>query len=183
MTSVLNTIIEYANDGLVTQLKDLIGDDDYAKSMLVRVGQLQDDPTTNLNLLGASITVLTMMGDHDDPDKWVNTVLGGPGQEIRFDANPYEIGGGEIWWRRFTTKISQFWPETFTREQARQWGHEVLSRAEYAIKHAPLVGATDDYGECATEIKVVYSRNLEEGGPGQFIWQAKIWWQVMTGKE
>ena len=182
MTSVMNTILDYTNQALQRQLQDLVADDDPAKAGLVRIGQLQDDPTINLNLIGSSITVVSMMGDHDDPDKWPNVVWGGPGHEIRFDGPAYEIGGGEMWWRRFTTKLDQFWPDSYEREDARVQALEILSRAEHAIKTSPVLGITDDYGESALQINVVYSRNLEEGGPGQFIWRAKIWWQVATGK-
>lgn len=174
--SVLNTIVDAVNDSLVLNLKDLINKSDPAYAGLVRIGQLQDDPTN------PGLIVLTQSGDHVDPDRWMHGIVGGPGQQLPIHLDTFEIGCGEMWYRRFTTEISQFWPQAFEREEARIWAQVILSRAEDAIRKTVTNSDADDFGESWVQTNMVMSRNVEQGGPGQFIWRAKIWWQAMTNR-
>lgn len=176
-TSVVNLIIDSVNADLVLNLQTLVAQGDATKAFLVRPGLLQADPTPGIN-------VLTHVNDPEDEKSWENAVVSGPGSDLRTLVSnyPYEIGEGELWYRRFTTELIQFWKPGFSRDDARRFSNVVLSRAEHTIKHSISGLGPDSFGEVSLAFYIASSRNSEGGGPGQFAWYGRIRWQALTGK-
>ena len=175
-TSVMNLIIDRINDNLEQAMLEKVSKVDDTRAGLVRTGLLQDDPTIY------KIVVLSFSNDPDRDDRWKHSITnydptstsGIPG---------YEIGGGEMWYRRFTTKLEMYWKSNFNRLKARQDANVVLSRAEHTIRKSAMNGLADDFGEYALQLYIKNSELYEAGGEGQFITHAKIWWEVLTGKD
>lgn len=174
MINVFDLIIDAVNDNLVKELRTLVSEDDPSRAGLVRAGQLQDNP------LKFGISVLTFTNDKDDPKTWPHAVTSGTGEKLVSNPFSYEIGGGEFWYRRFSTQILQFWPPNTSRELSRRYAGNVLARAEYAIKTTPLGIGPDDLGEAPIQIYLASSFNKEGGGGSQFIWRGDIYWQCLT---
>jgi len=174
-TSVLNLVIDKVNDDLEVALIEKVERTDDTRAGLVRTGLLQDDPTIY------KVSVLSYSNDVDREDRWKHGVAN---YDIASASNPpgYEIGGGGMWFRRFTTKIEMYWKSSFNRQKARLNANVVLSRAEHTIKQVNMNGLADTFGEYATAIYVRNSELYEAGGQGQFITHAKIWWEVLTYK-
>lgn len=175
-SSICNSLIAVANKDLTIQLQTLVGATDESHAFLVRAGLLQDDPTPG-------VSILTHTNDPAKPGEWWHSVVAGPEEKLSPHIDAYEIGGAELWWRRFTTTLTQFWSPTDDRSTAEQLASLVLARSEYALKNLNLnsIGA-DDYGETPLMIHIVSSYNHEAGGPGQFIWRGQVRWQVLTIK-
>lgn len=177
------TIHEKILDAAVLDLTDAfagLAEDEAAG--VIKIGNLQDDPEKNRN----SITI--HVGDADAPGSWDdNTHARGDNALDRYayQAEAFEVGGGSLWWRRFSVKYSFF----FTRSKEDQRLAAVLAsttraRIEKAISLSGRIpGLTDDNGETAIKIVVVTSGDVEGGGPpAAYIHRGKVRWQVQTGR-
>lgn len=174
MSNIFDLVIDAVNSRLLIDMQSLIDETDIARAGLVRAGVLQDNP------LKFGVSVLTHPNDISDPKSWPHAVVSGAGEKLGLQSYPYEIGGGEMWYRRFSTQIEQFWKAGTPRESARRFSGTVLSRAEHAIKNANIAVGADSFGETPIAVYLSSSYNSEGGGGNQFIWRGFIWWQCLT---
>lgn len=174
--AISNIIIDNVNTYLTTVLQDEVDVNDDTRAGLVRPGLLQDDPTRY------KVSVLTFPNDPDSETSWMNEIVATNANGADMNPPPYEIGGGEMWYRRFTTQLELFYRTKVKRDESRELSGVVLARAELAIAQQPLNLPSDDFGEEAIQVRVMKSSIAQGGGEGQFIWHCKIWWQVLTGK-
>ena len=186
---ICTSLIGAMEDLLEAACQTNVADDDPSRALIVRAGRLQDDPTTNY------VHVLIHPNDPDDRETWHHeiirenlTAMQNPwgGADFRLPQGMYEIGGGEMWWRRFTIQLTMFWiGKNLTRTQARDYSFLVLGRAEEAIKEG---GSTfgelqDSWEESVWGWFVRRSWIAERGGPDvDWIWDAKIWVEFGTQK-
>lgn len=169
-------IAETVDAALLSEMQTLINSNDETRAGLVRVGKLQQNPVIPV------VSILTQANDPDSPDLWPHEIVKAPPTSESI-IPAYQIGGGEMWWRRFTTEIQQFWKTDTDRETALKYSSVVLSRAEKTIS-TTLLGLIDDFGEGAGSVNVIRSKNIEGGGPPRnFIYRGRIWWQVLTEKD
>ena len=157
------------------------GIDDYSGSDLVRLGRLMDDPE------GYENPICVHENDPEDPNEWLHQqATEMPG--YRSQWMPYgtrEIGGGEVWVRRFTVELNIYLTrEGLEREAAKGVMDTVHGRAHHALKDSKkLQGIIDDYGEIVwlSAGCVVRSRMVLSGGPpSSWIGRGKLWLQVWT---
>lgn len=174
--SIINNLIDGVNLYLTERLQDDVAVDDPTRAGLVRPGLLQDDPTR------FHVSVLTFPNDPDSDNSWKHEIVVDNANGQQYNPPPYELGGGEMWYRRFTTSLELFYRTSVKREQARELSNVILSRAELAIAQFPVANEVDDFGELALQVRVMSSLIDQGGGDGQAIWHGKIWWQVLTGK-
>lgn len=177
--SIINQIVVAANASLSVAMRTALDANDETRAGVVKIGLLQDDPTRSVT--GVSIT--THLHDPDDDSGWRHAVVSGPGSTLGTNPPPYEIGGGEMWYRRYTTMLTQFFKSNVTATRSRELASIILSRAETAIKRMSLPQEQDDFGEVALQVLIHSSVNVQSGGPGAYIYHGKIWFQVLTEKE
>ena len=174
-TSILNLIIDAAIDKLVEDLSTNISDE--TKAGLIRDGRLQDDPTQY------GITVLAYPNDPYD-ETWIHTVAKGKEHNLLgLDVPPYEIGGGEMWWRRFTAQLVMFFEPDVNRHEARMRAMVVLSRAEWSLSNLSIGDLGDTFGERGHKVFVVRSYTRHSGGTGTYIWKGMVNFVALTSKE
>lgn len=175
--SIIDLLVESVNQSLLYRLHDSVDTTDPSRAYQVRIGLLQDDPTHGVN-------ILTHANDPDDVKGWLHAVVSGPGADLRTNLSniPYEIGGGELWFRRFTTELYIFCVPNASRDDSRREANVVLRRAEDAIRHADIGVGPDSWNEYGLAMYVATSVNTEGGGPGQFIYHARVQFQILTGQ-
>lgn len=172
----INTVIDLVNDRLTKELRTWISENDEARAGLVRPGLLQDDPTRY------TISVLTHPNDPDNDKEWRHSVA--EGKYLGVELPAYEVGGGQFWIRRFTTKLELYFRPNVDRTKARTIAGLVLARAEHAIWNVNFWDVTpDSLGELPQPPCVPASSvQTEGGGEGEYIWHCTIWWYVLTAK-
>lgn len=165
-TSIINLVIDSVNQHLLEVLQTDLETSDTTRANTVRLGAFQADPT-----VGTGITVMTYCNDPDS-DEWEH------------ECYDYELGGPEMWWRRFTVKISQFYGQNVKdRMEGNALASSVLTRTEAALSRwRPNGVGPDSEGEVPVELQVKYSRNKAGGAPGSFIYRGVIFFQVRTDK-
>ncbi len=174
-TSIVNLIIDQANEHLIADLQTNVPASDPTRAVLIRPGLLQDNP------LAFNVIVLTYANDPDDPNGWRHSIS--QNQGVGFQNPPsFETGGGQLWYRRFTTTLELYWPTNYDRQLARQYANVILSRTENSFWTRQFQNLFDTFGEAALQTYVINSHLSDAGGPGQFIQHCKIWWQVLTAK-
>ena len=176
--SLTYMLIQHINNNLEQDMQTNIPVNDPTRANLVRPGLLQDDPTI------ARINVLTYANDPDDELGWLHGVIpGGTPNQTTQDPPSYQIGGGEMWYRRFKTMIEVFPSPKVDRQGALQLASVVLARAERTLTLLDMNIGTDDFGESAIDLRVMKSGLIFGGGEGQFIHICNIWYQILTEKE
>jgi len=147
---------------------------------VVKGGKLLDNPVK----LRISVTV--NIGDPQAPEDWEDANVA---VNIRpaiavwaIRTQPYEIGGGESWWRRGTVDWAYFGIKTKEDQvRAREIAMVTASRIQHAMRKSPRVLAlTDSFGETAIQVVNVTSRMIEGGGPSAHIWRGHMRYQVQT---
>jgi hypothetical protein len=174
-TSALNDILTTINASLKVAMQTGVASTDPTRANLVRPGLLQQSP------LIANINVLTRYNDPDEPNAWRHSVVG-IGESIHVHLPNYEVGGGGFFYRRFTTKLEQFFRSGVNREQAEELSAIIMSRAEETIAETRFISGSDSFGETPMQAYIHSSTNIEAGGQGQFIYKGKIWWVCLTEK-
>jgi len=174
--AIINMIIESVNDHLTELLQDDVDTSDSTRAGLVRPGLLQDDPTR------FKVSVMTFPNDPDADGQWRHEIVVPNANGAEHNPPPYELGGGEMWYRRFTVQLEMFFSTRITRDNARQLAAVIISRAERSVALAPVALGIDEFGEEPLQTRVMSSTLTQGGGEGQFIWYGKIWFQVLTGK-
>lgn len=174
--SIINMVIESVNNHLTEILQDDVDTTDSTRAGLVRPGLLQDDPTR------FKVIAMTFPNDPDADGQWRSEIVVPNGNGADYNPPPYELGGGEMWYRRFTVQLEMFFGARIDRDTSRQLATVILSRAERSIALAPVALGSDDFGEQGIQTRVMSSTLSQGGGDGQFIWYGKVWFQVLTGK-
>ncbi len=177
--SIVSMIAEMTTQFLLLELQSLVSRGDPTLAGLVRTGLLQQSP-----LSSGGINILTQYNDPDDENAWRHSIIAAEeSHKIGLMLPAYEIGGGQMWFRRYTTKLTLFFKTGDTRESAQEEAQIIMSRAENAILTSPLPTGGDSYGEYALQNYLYASKNIEGGGPGQFIFYGCIWWQTLCEKQ
>lgn len=175
MAGIVPLILEELKTYLTTKLIEEISSSDLSKATEVKIGRFQDDP------LESNVYVAISPGD---PTKeWEDGIVTLESmQNIGFNIDPREVGGGETWWRRGVAQIGCFYiNERLNEEEAMLNAHNTLHRLMYALRNAPVGGITDEYNEKSVKMFVAAHQFSESGGPeDQYIWRGKVWWQVLT---
>lgn len=185
---LVDAIVEELTEALQTNIDKA----DPAYVPFIQGGKLQADPVVKGESWGHSIEV--HMGDPDTiEDKWCDELAGPEDPYVRMSnqALPFaEIGGsgfsGIFWWRRGVVDINSFFvlkPE-YDRSKARQIHNLLRRRVEKVLGEShgqKFLGLTDDEGdEHVILFMPVKSKGIESGGPNQFIWRGRVWWQALT---
>lgn len=177
-TSIISSLIHAANDALFAAMETELDSNDETRAGLVRIGKFQDNPTKY------GLAILTHSNDPDNPGTWLHSALGAGGLTLHVQSDllpPYQIGGGEFWYRRFTTQIVFFCKPTATRDRASDLANIILRRAEHTLKNVDFSSiGPDSFGESPMVLHLAQSENLENGGVGQFIYKGFVKWQVLT---
>lgn len=183
-------MVDYLEKVLVT---DVIaaGGDSVTVPFTIRGGKLQEDPTHG-------ISVLFQSGDSLD-DSFISSEynLGG---DNPFGRTRAEIGGGDLWIRRYSLEVGFFFiSQKFglrnkddIREKADEYAHLVIGRIEHALRNVDrdrsaeaqaIRSIVDEFGEiyCWTELQDV--KEIESGGPpSDYIWRVKVRFRVICQK-
>lgn len=178
-TSIGNLLINRAIERLIADLQTLVDESDVTRANTVRHGFLQDDPTT-----GTGITVMVYSNDPTAPGAWEHSVTGiGQDMNVGNSKYSYDVWGNELWYYRFSCFMKMFYKQTLSREKSVEYTHLILSRAQVALKNMlnPTSVEQDSFGNCALNVFPVRSEVTLTGGPGQFIGNAKIFFQVLVG--
>lgn len=177
--SIISLIVERTVSDLIDELQSVVSSADDSRAFLVRRGWLQDDPTPGIN-------VLVFANDPFSPGSWEHTSAAMEKAGIGLGQVATEIGGGSLFYRRFTIQLKLFWKPSHTREDAERLSHVVLSRAERQIDRLIRRGlpiGPDTFGEVALDAFPMRSEMTQKGGPGQFISEGYIRFMVLTGRE
>lgn len=177
-TSAIYEIAKSVTDHLKDVMQTELNANDLTRAGVARIGLLQQSPLTG------GINILTNTNDPDDDKGWRNSVTAGPGDSmgLNMEKFAYEIGGGSMWYRRYTTRLDQFFKASVDRVGAEQLSAIIMSRAEQAIIDAPLIEDADSFGEIPLKSYIHSTVNVEGGGPGQFIYHGMIYWFCLTEK-
>lgn len=179
-SSIIELIQDRVTERLAGELQTALNFDDTTRAYVVRTGWLQDDPTNGVN-------VLVQANDQMNPGAWEHSIYTAGQQTgaVNDSFAAFEIGGGQLWWRRFFVQLKMFWDTSIKREDAIRLSHVVLSRAEHTLMRAlfPVSVGPDSFDEYALAIYPIRSEVLQAGGDGQFISNGRILFQVLTGRD
>lgn len=164
---------------------------------LIKTGRLQDDPTV-LSASSAipSVGIYIHYNDPSDTgDGWKDGICSAVDSSMTnaaFQIPVYEIGGGEMWWRRFWVEWEMFAIDAdFDQETAYRIAAALKQGIEYFANRSSTVNPDgwecvirDQFHECSLFSKVVKSHLWEGGGPpDDYIWRGGVWLQVLTERE
>jgi len=159
------------------------------KPPYIKVGRLQDDPTT-LSSVAAIPSAYIAIEPGDEV--WNHGFAEGnkTAANLWMDITPREIGGGRIWWRRFKVRFeSYFIYSNQTQAEAARLGNlfRVLLERYCQGKNPAygngwdVIGDTFGFDESVLAVEVARSFALERGGPSDdYIWEGEVWLQVLV---
>jgi hypothetical protein len=167
-TSIVNLLIDKMVEHATSEMKDLVWES--TELGLVRSGRLQADP------LIAKLNLLIREGGKDWPD-----IIKPENYRIR--GATFQMGGGELWLRRFMAQYHLYYIGTATRDEARTSCNIILARFKKIIYEMGL-GMQDTFGETAILCSMVEEERSEGGGPAKsFIWRCKQRFEFLTETE
>jgi hypothetical protein len=167
-------------DKIVTALqKSMVDDisDENTKATLVKKGLLQE------NKLVKYIAIGVTGGDHEDTEYKDGIVTYSGLPDLAMDIPAREIGGGQIWQRRFVARLEIFFIlKAFVEDVAFQHAYDVLGRLQANIENIDLSNMTDDFGETAEGHAYTFANTFFEGGgpPQNYTFRGKILFTVFT---
>lgn len=175
-TQIVNLILETMVTHLLTKMKTEIDNDDPTQADIVKMGLLQVAKTLDNTQIGIS------GGDHEDPNYKDGILTLDDLPSIGWTTDPREIGGGQLWFRRFVAKIEVYYIlQAFDETTAHKHAYNTLGRLMYNIENAPIAGLTDTYGETALKVFCFANSFFESGGPpASYIFRGKVLFQVLT---
>lgn len=180
-TSLSSAITERLIERLTASMRTMLDKSDRVRAFVVRDGRLQDSPTQQ-----SGVSIMVYPNDPESPGSWQHSIMSmGQRLGIRGEDDPFELGGGARWYRRFTVVITMFWGGAITRSESRELSNVAMSRSEHALQEAlyPDSVGPDTFGEEAIAIYPVRSEITVKGGDGSHIDIVKIYVMVLTGKE
>jgi hypothetical protein len=176
MAGIVPLLLDAIRVQLYTKLITEVSSSDPTKATVVKIGKFQDDP------LKDNIYAAISPGDPERLE-WADGIVTLESmQNVGFNIDPREVGGGEVWWRRGIVQVGTYFiTQRYTETQAITYAHTFLARLENALQNTPVAGIEDTYGERAVLLFVSGNQFSETGGPpNQYIWRGKVWWQVLT---
>jgi len=175
---------------------DKVGSAQVLKPSLIKIGRLQDDPTSLSSTSAVPSTHIAIHeGDPDDmSDGWAHSIaardaLDRESTNLGVRLFPREIGGGSMWWRRYKVEfVSYFLYSDQTQQEAARLGNLFLALLEQycesesaARTHGWQMCGQYAFNETSLAAEVAKSIAIERGGPDDdYIWQGFIWLQVLT---
>ena len=168
------------------------------KAGKINIGRYQDDPE-RLGESSQHPSVLVAIHYHDPQDMgqgWKHTLVSAVESSAVNAAyripTPYEIGGGEMWWRRFLIEFSIYYIDAdLAQRNAARLTAGFLGALEQCTNSASRVNTygwncamTGAMGETAVRSQVIKSHAWEGGGPDDdYLWRGAVWTQVLTSKQ
>jgi hypothetical protein len=177
MAVIVPMILDALKGHLQTEMIDNVSSSDLSRATEVKIGRFQDDP------LRSNVYIAISPGDPSKSGDWEDGIVTLESmQDVGFNIDPREVGGGETWWRRGVAQIGVFYiNERLDEEDAVLNAYNTLHRLLWALRNAPVGGLTDEYNEKSVKMFVAAHQFSESGGPpDQYIWRGKVWWQVLT---
>lgn len=179
LASIERGISDLIVDAAVTDLQEAFPD-----FSLIRGGRMQENPLKNQE----GTYILVHINDPKDPKAWNDGVVSArrgdsPGQ---IWVPSYEIGGGEMWYRRFTTEFGYYaTKQKDDRSEARMSAQWVKAKIEWTLRRSQRIPTLiDSFGEIAKQVRLYSSYAIEGGGPpASFIWRGEVLWMVLTNAE
>lgn len=175
-TQIVNLILTEMVTYLTQKMRTEIDPDDPSYAVIVKKGLLQTQKTQNNVQIGVT------GGDHEDPNYKDGILTLGDLPSIGFEMDPREIGGGQMWMRRFVARLECYYiVQRFTEDQAHEVAYNTLGRLMANIEKAPIAGIRDTFGEEAIKAFCFANSFFESGGPpASYIFRGKILFQVLT---
>jgi hypothetical protein len=169
---ILSKMVDFLTQELVTNVSDSLT----PKS--IKIGRFQQDPVKSL------IHVSLHPGDPEDPAFRDGIITLEQMANISIDLDwAREIGGGELWWRRFSAVLGCYWVQDRLDEiTAMDNSYIVYGRLCQAIPKINLSNMIDEFGEQPLYTFLYGTTFFEGGGKNQYIWRGKVLWQVLTSK-
>jgi len=174
-------------------------DEEYVfEPSLIQIGRYQDDPTDLADsVYQPSCYIAIHPNDPSDMgDGWKHTVaspMDGSTTNIGVTLGGIrEIGGSELWWRRFYVQMEMFFIDSNQdQDEASRLANMMRAMLEqYCGSYNPshLHGwdcvIEDTFGETALQSYVAKSHMFETGGPDDdYIWKGGVWIQVMCARD
>lgn len=166
-TSIRNLLQDRITEHLEAYMIDTVNATDSPLG-LVKSGKLQSDPTVK------RLNLLVREGGNDYPDILL------PKDYAPVTAPVFELGGAEMWLRRFICHYELFYIGQSDRDAARTSANIIFSRFARTIRDIPMGGLTDTFGETAILVRIIKHPMREGGGPGTFIWRAEHYIEFLT---
>lgn len=175
-THIVNLTLGTMVDYLRIKMIDEIDVADPTRASVIKKGLLQTQKTQNHIQIGVT------GGDHEDPNYKDGILSLGDLPEIGFIMDPREIGGGQMWMRRFVARLEIYYiVQRFDEDTAHEHAYNTLGRLMSLIEQAPVAGLTDTFGEKAIKTFCFANTFFESGGPpASYIFRGKILFQVLT---
>jgi len=169
---ILNRMLEHLANVLIAQATDDLVPE------TIKIGRFQENPVKTV------VYVSLHPGDPEDPAFRDGIVTLEQMQNIGIDLEyPREIGGGQLWWRRFTAMIGCYWMQDRLDEwTAMDNSYVIEGRLCSAIQSVDLNNLIDEFGEQPLMPFLYGSTFFEGGGKDQYIWRGKVLWQVLTAR-
>lgn len=176
-TDIDDMIMDATEARLVKYLKTDVSDD--AKAGIVRLGKLQDDPTTQ------KINILLHPGG-EEYKNGLNTHTS-PSYGKYIDSS-YTIGAGGsgFYLHYIKVEFQLFYTNEPNRTVSRKKSTLVMARAKHAIMTwdaAAQIGAADSFGEYVYDQQVVDHWLFEGGGDGDFNWRGWMIIEFLTEQQ
>jgi hypothetical protein len=147
---------------------------------IVKEGRLQDDPTKPV------FSVMVSPNDYADDEKWADIPVSRGDEALdryQFKVYAYEVGGGEMWWRRGIIEWQIFGIKPkYKAEEIINRASLTKGRLERVVMTLALNNMTDDFKEVAKVSLPVLSNMFRSGGEKSqaLIWRGKVRYQVLT---
>ena len=173
---VIDELIVHLTDRMITQPRDLDPTDPSIVNV-IKFGRFLENPTAP----GKQIYLSISGGSQTDPDLRDQIVDSTENRQVSMYVPAYEIGGGEMWWRRGEVKVGFFLGSLKLSEDAcGDLAYEIFGRLMANIENCPVGGIVDSNGETVLLILCFASTFMESGGGGNFIWRGSVKWQILT---
>lgn len=175
MSHIVPMLLNEMQTHLENQLITLVPSNDPYRLGLVKVGRFQEDPTKTISY------VALQPGDPEDTNWKDGIVTVEQMENVGLNLYAREIGGGELWWRRFTASIGCYWlQDRLEEDEAMEASYMIMGRLCSAIPQLNVGGLVDDFSEIA-QFTILYATTFfQGGGPKKYIWRGKVMWQVLT---
>ncbi len=175
-THIVNLILDGMVTHATTQMITNVDIENPSRATIVKKGLLQTQKTQQHVQIGFT------GGDHEDPNYKDGILTLGDMPSIGFEMDPREIGGGQMWMRRFVARLECYYiVQRFSEDVAHEIAYNTLGMLMSNIENAPVTGLQDTFGERAIKVFCFANSFFESGGPpASYIFRGKILFQVLT---
>lgn len=161
-------------EALEHYLMDEVDEDDASRASIVKIGQLQLDPSR------MKISVEVHENDPDDEVHWQHNVIeeNSAADNLKPRAT---IGGTRAYWNRRFCLLVNIYMRGIDREEAGEIKGLVMARIEQMLlDHPQLDGIKDDRGEVALNCYIKRENGILSGNDRLPIYRHKLWLQATT---